>query len=283
MGAWGTGIKDNDTSSDIYADFFDLYNEGQKPSDITDKLISDNKELIHNPDDCNNFWFALALAQWETKSLDSFIFEKVKTIIETGSDLQVWKNLDADQQDIAKRRVILEKFLQKIQIEKSKPKAKEKTKEPIFKGGDCLAFKLNNGNYSGAVVLAADHGTKNGWNLVASTRINQSSKPTLWDFEKSEVLIANFGDWENEPIISWYLPDGFKKKYTDSFEYIGNISVDKKYTPNGSEIKATFSGGWHLIKETTESQFENEKTISMPTRKMAIQELVKDKKWWKIW
>ena len=31
MGTWGTAIKDNDTSSDIYADFYDLYNEGQQP------------------------------------------------------------------------------------------------------------------------------------------------------------------------------------------------------------------------------------------------------------
>ena len=87
MGTWGTNIKENDTSGDIYDSFFELYNAGQNPIDISAKLISDNSELIDNPDDCNNFWFALALAQWETKSLDANIFEKVKTLIESGNDL----------------------------------------------------------------------------------------------------------------------------------------------------------------------------------------------------
>ena len=67
MGAWGTNIKDNDTSADIYADFFDLYNEGQNPTNISAKLIADNKELIDNIDDSNNFWFALALGTMGNK------------------------------------------------------------------------------------------------------------------------------------------------------------------------------------------------------------------------
>jgi hypothetical protein len=41
MGAWGTGSKDNDTSSDIYDDFFDLYNEGGKLTYISNKLIGE--------------------------------------------------------------------------------------------------------------------------------------------------------------------------------------------------------------------------------------------------
>ena len=86
MGTWGNGIKDNDTFADIYGDFFESYNDGKNPKDISATLISENKELINNPDNCNNFWFAIALAQWETKSLDSNTFEKVKFIIENEID-----------------------------------------------------------------------------------------------------------------------------------------------------------------------------------------------------
>src|SRR5215472_11577356 len=114
MGAWGTNIKDNDTSADIYADFFDLYTEGQDPPEISSKLIADNQETIDNPDDCNNFWFALALAQWETKSLDTKIFENVKGIIESDNDIKVWKELDADEKDLIKRKNALERFLTKL-------------------------------------------------------------------------------------------------------------------------------------------------------------------------
>lgn len=67
MGAWGTAIKSNDTSADIYEEFFELYNDGKEPSDITKKLIADNRELIGIPEDCNNFWpFVRLLVQHGT-------------------------------------------------------------------------------------------------------------------------------------------------------------------------------------------------------------------------
>ena len=85
MGAWGTAISSNDTYADIYGEFFDLYNDGQSVEDISKKLITDNQETINEPDDSNNFWFALAKAQWECKQLDNDILERVKQIIETGN------------------------------------------------------------------------------------------------------------------------------------------------------------------------------------------------------
>lgn len=190
MGTWGPAIKSNDTSSDIYADFFELYNEGQEPAVISEKLLKDNKDLINNPDDCNNFWFVLALAQWETKSLEKELYDKVKSIIESGQDLEVWRELDADESEIKKRKIALDKFLDKISSDKPKAKArkKKKFKEPIFEKGTCLTFKLENGNYGGAVVLAADKNTSYGYNLIVSTRLNQSNRPTKKDFEKRKFL-----------------------------------------------------------------------------------------------
>ena len=70
MGAWGTAISSNDTYADIYGKFFDLYNDGLDVSEISKNLIADNQETINDKDNCNNFWFALAKAQWECKQLD---------------------------------------------------------------------------------------------------------------------------------------------------------------------------------------------------------------------
>jgi hypothetical protein len=126
-------IKDNDTTSDIYVGFYELYNEGQNPTNISAKLIADNEELINDPDDCNNFWFALALAQWETKSLDLKIFDRVKIIIESNNDIEVWRSLDANEKDLAKRKIALEKFLIKLQTEKVKAKRKTKKCKTNFR------------------------------------------------------------------------------------------------------------------------------------------------------
>ena len=81
MGAWGTAISSNDTYADIYGEFFDLYNDGLDVAEISKKLIADHQETINDADDCNNFWFALAKAQWECKQLDKDIFERIKNVL----------------------------------------------------------------------------------------------------------------------------------------------------------------------------------------------------------
>jgi hypothetical protein len=283
MGTWGTAIKSNDTSSDIYADFFDLYNEGEKPDVITRKLIGDNIELLENPDDSNNFWLTLALALWETKSLDQETFNKVKEIILSGQDLESWRELGADETEIKKRRVVLENFLRKISVEKDKPKPRKKKrrKEPVFEKGDCLTFKLSNEKYGGALVLEADKQTGFGYNLIVTTRINKAEKPTIKDFEKAKVLVASFGNWENQSKVTWYLPDRFKKEYSELFEKVGKIQVDKNYTPDGSEIRASFSGGWKHIIEPVTAQLEFEK-VNGENKTYPLTELTGKKKWWKF-
>lgn len=283
MGTWGTAIKSNDISSDIYFDFFELYNEGKESEEISKKLIDENKELINNPNDCNNFWFTLALSNWETKKLDTDLFERVKGIIESGQDLEVWNGLDAKESEIKKRKEALDKFLVKISTEKTKPKARKKKsiKEPIFKKGTCLTFKLENGNYGGAVVIEEDKKTSYGYNLIVSTRINQPNRPNKNDFEKAEILIACFGNWNNESKVTWYLPNKFKKEYSDLFEIVDVIQVDKDYTPKGIEIKASFSGRWQNIFESVNKQFEYEKENGK-TNISLLSALTKKKKWWKL-
>ncbi|MBS1759124.1 MAG: hypothetical protein JST23_03290 [Bacteroidetes bacterium] len=285
MGTWGTNIKENDTSGDIYDSFFELYNAGQNPVDISAKLIADNTELIDNPDDCNNFWFALALAQWETKSLDPDIYGKIKEIIESGNDLQIWKDLDADDKDIESRKVDLQNFLKKLQTDKAKakPRAKEKVKnvKPIFSIGDCLAFIHENGNYGGVIILGEINDNETGFNLVAGTRINQPSKPTLKDFENAEILIRNYANWKDNPIIVWTYPDSFKETFSNFFELIGKIKVDKEY--NTERNKFGYVADWGITKLAANLQFEHEKNNPKPTKKIMVTELTAKNKWWKFW
>ena len=102
MGTWGTSISSNDTYADVYGQFFDLYNDGLEVKDISKQLIESNQDTINDPEDSNNFWFALAKAEWECKQLDPPLYEKVKQIIETGVDIVVWQTLGAEEKDITK-------------------------------------------------------------------------------------------------------------------------------------------------------------------------------------
>lgn len=128
MGTWNTTIKGNDTTLDIYQNFFDRYNEGEDQIQVSKSIQNDFKEYFQDSDDRNNSLFGLALAQWETKCLEQKIFKEVKEIIETNGDLKLWKELGADEKTIKRRKKVLDKFLNQISIERSKPKRRVKPK-----------------------------------------------------------------------------------------------------------------------------------------------------------
>lgn len=128
MGTWNTAINGNDAFLDIYSTFIDRYNQGKYPDEISKQILESYRESFIDEDDKNNSFFALAFAQWETKSTDPIIFNQVKIIIETGKDLEIWKELGADTKTLKKREAVLEKFLSQISIEKDKPKRRVKQK-----------------------------------------------------------------------------------------------------------------------------------------------------------
>lgn len=111
MGTWNNKIDGNDTFQDIYQNFFALYNQGQNPMEVSKQIQENFTEMFNDFDDRNNSLFGLALAQWETKSLNPTVFKQVKEIIETGNDLELWEGLGADERTLKKRKNELNKFL----------------------------------------------------------------------------------------------------------------------------------------------------------------------------
>ena len=114
MGTWNNKIDGSDTFQDIYQNFYDRYNEGQTPISISKQIQEEFAEMFADYDDRFDSLFGLALAQWETKSLEPAIYRKVKEIIDFGMDIQLWIELGMDEKLVAQRKKILENFL--IQI-----------------------------------------------------------------------------------------------------------------------------------------------------------------------
>ena len=282
MGAWGVAISANDTYADIYSQFFVLYDSGLEVEEISKRLIAENHEKINDAEDSNNFWFALAKAQWECKRLDKDILSLIRDIIETGSDIEAWRALDASEKDIKKRKAILEKFLGDLHVERPKAKARKKkiNREPIYRKGDCLIFQLSNGNFGGAVVLEQVNNSKYGANLIVTTRINQPHKPVKEDFENAEVLIKNFANWTDALAVYWYLP--IRHKYiAHLIGAIGTLEVKKKYELNNSNFGFIGDFDTHII-QVAEEQIKSEATKPRPKTKWTIKEFTKENKW-KFW
>jgi hypothetical protein len=281
MGTWGTAIKDNDAFADIYSEFFELYNKGEKPQDVSRKLRADYWEVLEIEEEKHSYWFAFALAQWETKSLELDVLSMVKDIVSSGDDLKLWLDSGASEKEIAKRRVALDKFLQKIISDRPKAKARHRPKlmTAIFAKGDCLAFKMKNGRYGGAVVLAADPNPERANNLVATTRLNQPTKPTVSDFENAEVLVCNFGQWQDKPDVTWYMPDLYYKTYSSIYKLVGKVTVDLEYDQDnydgkGYAFEPNWTSGWSM-NFAAESQFDSETKKPKPTRIVTIRQLIK--------
>jgi len=132
MGDWNEKIDGNDTFLDIYENFYEQYNAGHDPIEISNKILNDYKEMFVDHDDRYNCLFALSLAQWETKCLDQKIFNEVKSIIENGYDLKLWKDKGASGKLLGKRKLALERFLKKISALKEKSKRRIKPKFEFY-------------------------------------------------------------------------------------------------------------------------------------------------------
>ncbi|WP_242206688.1 hypothetical protein [Aestuariivivens insulae] len=122
MGVWNTEIKGNDTTLDIYSNFFDKYNYGGNQVWVSEEIKTEFADYFSDSEDRNNSLFGLALAQWETKSLEPEILKEVKEIIDSGTDLELWKKLGADEKTLKKRKTKLQDFLKLISTEKPKTK-----------------------------------------------------------------------------------------------------------------------------------------------------------------
>jgi len=128
MGTWNTAINGNDTFQDVYTAFFDLYNRGISAGEISKQIMVDFQQLFDDDDDKNNALFGLALAQWETQSLELDVLNQVKKIIENDEDIELWKALSADAKALNKRKTVLHKFLLTISTPRDKLKRRIKPK-----------------------------------------------------------------------------------------------------------------------------------------------------------
>lgn len=271
MGAWGTGISSNDVYEDIYYEFFELYNQGLEVPTITEKIIADNPNLIDSYEDHNNFWITIAKAQWECKSLDPQIFHFVKDIVESDKDTELWKELGASKSDINNRRKALHNFLNKISTEKKTARRRKsiKLKDAVFEKGDCLVFKLSDGDYCGVFVLEAERQSESGLNLVAVTDIKNSEMPTESDFRKANVLysLVQQIDKKYRPIekIGWYFADTFKRSGLE-LKKVANLAVKPTFDPD-KDFKRFAS--WKTLKSFQDAyysesyQSRSDKTIKL--------------------
>ena len=97
MGAWGTAIFSDDTACDIRGEYRELIGDGLSPSEATDHLLEEWKELLDDPDERSVIWISLAVTQWKLGRLEERVERKAIEIIRSGSDLVRWEGKDKEK------------------------------------------------------------------------------------------------------------------------------------------------------------------------------------------
>ena len=128
MGTWGALLKQDDAFLDVYDGFYHFYDQGLSPEMVSAKILQGFSEYFDDSDDTCAAHFALALAQWETSSLDPSLLVRVKELIDSEADLQNRKERGASAVLISARRLVLRRFLSQISTPRKSVRRRRKDK-----------------------------------------------------------------------------------------------------------------------------------------------------------
>ncbi len=149
MGTWGVGIAQNDTFCEVQEEFRSATSEGAEPLVIAEALrmkYFDSSERL-------NALYAIADALWHCNSINAEWIYTVTQIAQCGADEQLWRESGADARTMAKRRKVLEAFMNRIMQPPAKKQvwSKQKNGSIDLCKGDCFWYK-SKGRIYGALV-----------------------------------------------------------------------------------------------------------------------------------
>ena len=165
MGVWGMGLAQSDEFCEVYERFMEAYDEGVAVPEI-EKAILDSCHAEFDDADgvMHNVYFALAKAEWMCCAPSERILRRVQEIIESGADLEFYRELGASPSDVSLRAKKLEQFWQTLQTpRKSARKRRPCGKSPFpslrraiasptntAKEGACSSYSTASSSTSGA-------------------------------------------------------------------------------------------------------------------------------------
>ncbi|MGG3801639.1 DUF4259 domain-containing protein [Metabacillus fastidiosus] len=115
MGAWGTGIFDNDTTCDVRDDFYELLEDGLSVEEATKEVLHDYLDEFDEDDLEVISWVftGLAAAQLERNILQEEVRLKTIEVIDEGADLELWAE-DGENEGVEERKAVLDELRSKL-------------------------------------------------------------------------------------------------------------------------------------------------------------------------
>lgn len=145
MGAWGTGIFQDDTACDIRDEYRDHIGNGLGGPEATARILESYASSLADPEQAGVVWLALAATQWKCGRLQPETQEKALAVIHSGSDLARWKA--GSNAEYLKRRAALEKL--RVQLTSPQPEPKKIRRRALsecdWQVGELISYRLLSG------------------------------------------------------------------------------------------------------------------------------------------
>ena len=184
MGAWGTGLYQDDTTCDIKDDYITYLKVGMTNEEATRRIVEENDWCFEYEDEGALLWFALADTQWKYGRLLDEVKEKAIECIDSGIDLERWR--EEDEKLCEKRKKVLEALKERLNSEQPPEKKVSKIKfyRAYWEVGDILLYqilneKLKNHKWYGKYILLK---------VVETKRSNIGSLPIDIYYNEEDVL-----------------------------------------------------------------------------------------------
>ena len=119
MGAWGTGIYDNDTAADLRRSWRQSLEAGRSVQEATEEAVRTyvgDGPLLGGDEEHEPFWMALAHLQWTHGGLTARTLAKVDALLRDDRALELWEPWLR-----AGRRRVLERLRRQLATPKAKP------------------------------------------------------------------------------------------------------------------------------------------------------------------
>ena len=141
MGAWGTGLYQDDDTCDIKEEYLTYLRIGMSNEEALEELMECNEELIEDEEIGPLFWLALADTQWKYGRLTNEVKEKALDVINSGKDLERWEE---DKKIYEKRKKVLEDLKERLNAKQPEEKKIRKMTftRPNWKVGDILLYQI---------------------------------------------------------------------------------------------------------------------------------------------
>jgi hypothetical protein len=199
----------------------------------------------------HDVYFALAKAEWMCCEQSELVLNRVKEIIESGANIEFYRELEATEKDLKVRQKNFDKFWASLQTPRAKPRQRridplDRVKElPPLEIGDCYRYKYEDG-YRVFVVL--------GFNKTQGFRDMMRCGIFQKTYSAAELKTVDFLN-ETFHSIACYLGE----------ELLAPSSIKKVATIPVPENKCSTSLPVHQIRFGHKKDFKAEFTASIVT------------------